>query len=356
MTSDDVAALLLAHGLSSDVAGLQALAEQVRHAALDGLQLPRFPMLQQVVMQICNGALADQSAPGAGVDERHAGGPSVEVSAGENAEEAPGDPCRQHTLPSALRPLPPRECWAERGAAEAQMWSMTILTRKPLQHIWLRGQLQADPPYRAPIPVDRKRLCDGSQSGGGPCHYGVTRSVLNGLQLIGHSNFTFNPPNISLYGQVIWVLSGADACTAALTVKRARPAGDVLVVVGPNLHDAEFHACSPAADLIVAPSRWVAARIRARARARLATSQLPPPRVVALPAGVDTAFWRPQVPRGSRSKIVLYDKTAVATQALAASYSHLVGLVEEVLVATGRAVDVIRYGFEHDGYGLCIGV
>ena len=53
---------------------------------------------------------------------------------------------------------------------------------------------------------------------------------------------------------------------------------------------------------------------------------------------------------------MLYDKTAVATQALAASYSHLVGLVEEVLVATGRAVDVIRYGFEHDGYGLCIGV
>jgi hypothetical protein len=127
---------------------------------------------------------------------------------------APEDPCREHLPPGAGDAwlLPPRKCWAERGSR--QRWSMTVLTRPAMQHILFRGQLLETPPYRAPIPVHRKALCDGSQSGGGHCHYGVTRSLLRGLQLVGH-NFTFNPPNASLYGHVIWALRECQALAAS---------------------------------------------------------------------------------------------------------------------------------------------
>jgi hypothetical protein len=110
---------------------------------------------------------------------------------------------------------------------------MTVLTRRAMQEINFRGQFQETPPFRAPIPVDRNRLCDGSQTGGGQCHYGVTRSLLRGSELVG-LDLTFNPPNASLYGDVIWALSGPGACAEAARAKSARPAGEVFVIAGPQ--------------------------------------------------------------------------------------------------------------------------
>ena len=140
------------------------------------------------------------------------------------------DPCGSE---AAGELLPPRQCWAELGVAAARRWRMTVLTRRAMQEINFRGQLQEMPPFRAPIPVDRTQLCDGSQTGGGQCHYGVTRSLLRGSELVG-LDLTFNPPNASLYGDVIWALSGPGACAEAARAKNARPAGEVFVIAGPQ--------------------------------------------------------------------------------------------------------------------------
>jgi hypothetical protein len=205
-------------------------------------------------------------------------------------------------------PLPPRPCWAEAGAAAARRWSLTVLTRRAMQQISFRGQLQETPPFRAPLPVDRKRLCDGSQSGGGQCHYGVTRSLLRGAEQIG-LDLTFNPPNASLYGDVIWALAGPGACAEAARAKSARPAGQVFVIAGPQTPD--VHACGDV-DLFIVPSPWVKDLLLEG----LGPHDVPTPaeRIVSLHAGVDTDFWRPSAPWGStsRRKILLYDKSRVS--------------------------------------------
>jgi len=181
-----------------------------------------------------------------------------------------------------------------------------------MQHIVFRGELLTTPPYTAPLPVDHNRLCDGSQSGGGACHYSVTRSVLRGLQLVGH-NFTFNPPNASFHGEVIWALAGTGACAAAASSKRARPAGEVFIVAGPNTLDVA--ECGDV-DLLVVPSQWVKDRV-AKGRTHF-NAVTPARRVVSLYAGVDTDFWKPGTPWESRTRqrILLYDKSRVSDGSL----------------------------------------
>jgi hypothetical protein len=246
--------------------------------------------------------------------------------------------------------LAPRSCWARSGAEESRRWSLTILTRPPMQQIFFRGQQQEQPAYRPPLAVD-KRLCDGSQTGGGQCHYGVTRSYLRGLQLIGHESFTFNPPNASLYGHVIWALGGAGACAAAMDAKRSRPPGDTFVVVGPNMQDLQGCGQESVPDAVVVPSLWVK---ELGMSGRLpgfgsALAGYPADRILTSHAGVDTEFWKPSAPWPSqkRRRIVLYDKSVVSEGSISSSF---VGDVEDILLASGRPLDVIRYGFETDGY------
>jgi hypothetical protein len=248
------------------------------------------------------------------------------------------------------QPLPPRACWAAAGAEEARRWSLTILTRAPMEQIYFRGQLQEQPAYRPPLPVEAAGLCDGSQTGGGQCHYGVTRSYLRGLQLVGHERFTFNPPNASLYGDVIWALGGAGACAAAGDAKRSRPPGETFVVLGPNLQDVQACAAEAAPDLFIVPSLWV------RQLAELgqlpgfgSVLDYPSHPIIASPAGVDTEFWKPSTPWPSRRRrrIVLYDKSVVSDGSISSSF---VGEVEDILLASGRQLDVVRYGFESEGY------
>lgn len=227
----------------------------------------------------------------------------VDESCGDDGA-APVDPCRVQMPVGAAWRLPSRDCWAARGAIETKSSSLTVLTRAPMQQIVFRGELLTTPPYTAPLSVNRNRLCDGSQSGGGACHYSVTRSVLRGLQLVDH-NFTFNPPNASFHGEVIWALAGTGACAAAASSKRARPAGEVFIVAGPNTLDVA--ECGDVdIDLLVVPSQWVKDRV---AKGR---------RVVSLYAGVDTDFWKPGTPWESRTRqrILLYDKSRVSDGSL----------------------------------------
>ena len=392
MTSEDVAVLLHDHGGRS----LQSLADVVRDHALDGSQLVRFPMLQQVVGEACRGEIwaTERAAKTEAVEDRGAG-------KGWQRVESPQDPCSDQFSPDHDRPLPPRGCWAERGAAEARRWSLTLLTRQPMEDIYFRGELLADPPFRPPIPVDRQHLCDGSQTGGGPCHYGVTRSYLRGLQQIAHPDFTFNPPNASLFGDVLWILSGMGAsggalCAKVAAAKRARAPGAMLVVAGPNVDVADLEACD-AVDLFLAPSQWTAeAAVRIPRTAEKSHAQLSVVRRAAVPAGVDTGFWRPQRAKALRTGILLYDKSVVSDGALPGAFLDAVMLehplivltralvrfsfslslppslspshtlthslthslmlcltptqVHHELVATKRNVRVFRYGFEFDGY------
>jgi hypothetical protein len=229
-----------------------------------------------------------------------------------------------------------------------------------MQRIWLRGQLQESPPFLPPFSLVPDRLCDGSQTGGGQCHYGVTRSYLRGLQQVGHT-FNFNPPNSSLYGDVIWALT-SPACAAAASAKRERPAGEVFVVAGPQIGDIE--ECEDV-DMVIVPSLWVKDRYiserknagngeresegkREQGRGRTKSSTTTA-RIVPLYAGVDTDFWRPRTPWSckERQRIVLYDKSRVSAGSIS---SILIDQIEEILVHTGRPVDVVRYGFEGEAY------
>jgi hypothetical protein len=56
LSSEEIAQLVLAHG------GPDTLADQVRGGALDGTQLARFPVLQQLVDQACVGKHASAAA------------------------------------------------------------------------------------------------------------------------------------------------------------------------------------------------------------------------------------------------------------------------------------------------------
>ena len=258
------------------------------------------------------------------------------------------DPCRAYLAPGGARLLPPRICWGEIGASEIKRWSLTILTRPAMQHILFRGQLQESPPFLPPFSLVPDRLCDGSQTGGGQCHYGVTRSYLRGLQQVGHT-FNFNPPNSSLYGDVIWALT-SPACAAATSAKRERPAGEVFVVAGPQIGDID--ECGDA-DMVIVPSLWVKDRYISKREnegkgeqgSGRTKSSSTTARIVPLYAGVDTDFWRPRTPWSckERQRIVLYDKSRVSAGSIS---SLLIDQIEEILLHTGRPVDVVRYGFQ----------
>mmetsp|Transcript_29183 Transcript_29183/g.58815 ORF Transcript_29183/g.58815 Transcript_29183/m.58815 type:complete len:423 (+) Transcript_29183:311-1579(+) len=199
--------------------------------------------------------------------------------------------------------------------------------------------------HEPPIDTSQHTLCTGAISGGGGCHYAVTRSYLEGLSALG-ANFTFNPPlSVARSSAVLWVMAGAHTLASALQYRSTDFGGEnVLVVAGPNV---EMEALAgPGVDLALFPSGWVQRLFTSKYRHLSAQS-------VALPAGVCTEYWKPSSSgkdkQPARTALV-YDKSLVSE---ASGLNHeVVGEVIAALYEAQYEVELLSYAHpgSPDGY------
>lgn len=159
-------------------------------------------------------------------------------------------------------------------------------------------------------------------------HFGVTRSVVDGLKRLG-APYRLNPMQIA--GDVI-VLSNVEALHAAIMAKRAGRIRKLLA--GPNImvssRDHGGVLSSPEIDLVIVPSQWV----------KIAYVEDAPAldgRISIWPAGVDEHYWAPGVASGDRKHrtVLVYQKNA--------SEELLKGVINTI-EACGWRVSVIVYG------------
>lgn len=134
-------------------------------------------------------------------------------------------------------------------------------------------------------------------------HYGVTRSLLEGLMNI-NANFNFNPDRIADVAENLLVLSGVPTVLQGIYLKRL---GKIKrLIVGPNImvRSNQFGGIMalPEIDLCIVPSDWV----------RIAYGEDAPDligRIKVWYAGINERFWQPEhtAPRGNY--VLVYWKT-----------------------------------------------
>ena len=131
-----------------------------------------------------------------------------------------------------------------------------------------------------------------------PGHYGVTRSVVEGLRAIG-ADFNFNPTSFSQLGRIVYAPAN-EALTQMITLKQ-RGAIDFLAAGPVNALFADEYGgimLSPELDLAIVASEWMIDFYRESPE--LAR------KCRACPCGVDVDFWKPAGTPKERTCVVYW--------------------------------------------------
>lgn len=132
-------------------------------------------------------------------------------------------------------------------------------------------------------------------------HFAVTRSLVEGLEKIG-ADFNYNPTSLSQLGNTVIVLADVRALRQAIRLKQE---GKIRrLFAGPNVvhFSSDFGSilASPDVDTVITPCDWVIVNYVTDNPSLLG-------RIFAWPAGVDTAFWKPEA-LIKRDHILILDK------------------------------------------------
>lgn len=158
-------------------------------------------------------------------------------------------------------------------------------------------------------------------------HYGVTRSLVEGLQKL-DAPFNYNPKGNEMAENVI-VLSGLSTLRKAIDLKNK---GEIrLLLAGPNIvdfvPDEDGIVADPAIDYFIVPSPWV------EINALIQLNALKE-RVLCWYVGVDVAYWKPYGPK-QKGNVLVYWKT---------EKEEFCSAVEAILVRLGYTPVRITYG------------
>ena len=173
--------------------------------------------------------------------------------------------------------------------------------------------------------LPRERRDPDPEAVGG--HYGVTRSLIRGLRLLG-ADFLYAPKLERTSARVAAVLSGADKLREAIEWKRR--GGCELLLAGPNVADGpDQHGglmLSPEIDRAILASDKMR-EIFERREPKFAN------RISVWPAGVDDDYWKPSG-RGTRDTILIYEKRMPALG------RELLAKLQE----RAKRVEILHYG------------
>lgn len=161
-------------------------------------------------------------------------------------------------------------------------------------------------------------------------HFAVTRSVVEGLRSAG-VNANYNPTRVADVADAVVVLNGVEALAQAISWRREGRIRRLLA--GPNiLTFAGDHGgliASPEVDVCVTPAPWVNALY-------IADCPELEGRCAAWPAGVDTAFWRPDRTKKKRDRVLIYEKR---------NKGPIGDIDDYVSILQKRGLDVSRIGY-----------
>lgn len=132
-------------------------------------------------------------------------------------------------------------------------------------------------------------------------HFAVTRSLVEGLEKIG-VDFNYNPTTLSQLADTVIVLAGVRTLRQAIRLKQEGRISKLFA--GPNIvhFSSDFGSilASPEVDAVITPCGWVTENYVTDNPSLLG-------RIFAWPAGVDTAFWKPDAGI-KRERILIFDK------------------------------------------------
>ena len=171
-----------------------------------------------------------------------------------------------------------------------------------------------------------KRIPAKKKYGG---HYSVTRSLLEGLQKI-ETDHNYNPSGEKDIAENVVVLAGVERLKEIITLKKK---GKIrTLVAGPNIVDDVLSeaqlVADPSIDLYIVPSEWVKRQVTEDCAALKN-------RVLCWSAGINSQFWKPEVKKEKRDKVLIYWKTEP---------EEFCNDVEWIVKESGRQTAVIRYG------------
>lgn len=134
-------------------------------------------------------------------------------------------------------------------------------------------------------------------------HYGVTRSLVEGLSKLG-VDFNYNPRKDRDVGGAVVVLSGIDSLQQAIGFKQAGKIQKLLA--GPNLmvRALEYNniLSSREIDVCIVPSEWVKTAYEEDAPDLVG-------RIRCWYAGIDAGYWQPDAGRRKERQVLVYWKT-----------------------------------------------
>lgn len=136
-------------------------------------------------------------------------------------------------------------------------------------------------------------------------HFAVTRSLVEGLEKIG-ADFNYNPTTLSQLADTVIVLAGVRTLRQAIRLKREGRIRKLFA--GPNVvhFSSDFGSilASSGVDAAITPCDWVIENYVTDNPSLLG-------RIFAWPAGVDTAFWKPEAGI-KRDRMLIFDKQPAA--------------------------------------------
>lgn len=140
---------------------------------------------------------------------------------------------------------------------------------------------------------------DGRYTG----HYGVTRSLLEGLKELG-VDFNYNPKYLHEVGDTVFVPGTIPGLYQAIDLKKA---GKIKkLIAGPNLvvrpQDHNYLIASPEIDLYVVPSKWTQIAYQEDAPALEG-------RIKIWYAGINSSYWTPIKATKNTKNVLVYWKT-----------------------------------------------
>ena len=178
-----------------------------------------------------------------------------------------------------------------------------------------------------------KPIGNGTQDLHDSGHYGVTRSIYDGLKKLG-VDFNYNPKTIDEVGEHVFVLSDFQALKQAINLKQQSKVK--IILVGPNAAGSPLQEngiiMANEVDTILVPSEWVA-NSQKEVDVRLKE------KIKIWPAGVDEIYWNPINKNYNSKTVLIYWKNVD---------QNFVNTIQTILKNNNWAVEIIKYGnYDH---------
>jgi hypothetical protein len=168
-------------------------------------------------------------------------------------------------------------------------------------------------------------------------HYGVTRSMIEGLQKIGYTNFNYNPSSLSQIGDIVLVVGGIPALQQAIKWKKSGKIKQL--IAGPNLCilPTDYpEIASPEINTYIVHADWNVEQYENLCPALKG-------KMAKWPVGIDINYWKPQEGQLKTGKKILFYKKTVEEY-----------LYNECLTIAKKngfeVIELIRGGYSFDQY------